>query len=305
MKKNYLWRLFIGLSISSLTVLLPACSDDDTPAEEQEIEYVEDQLHYFSSCLVDTDEKGQLTARKNGVPIPEMSPDTTEVFIGVDNLQEASQLFKSWLPDEAEVYTLGDVIKFSPCDSLRRPQGVITFAPVDGKTERIASVTFSEGCSVPYVSRLHFIASDAWPYNDYSAFEVGDNVDLVHPAGSSSMKKFVCIRKATKGQSCVMVHVTSEYRRSGYFHCAERNDSKLISEIMRKDWNTHAANFARAGMDYVRDKTDEYYYMYNYLFLGTYYQIYGINLKSGDIDWFAYGGTANRLLYVKYFGYVN
>ena len=58
-------------------------------------------------------------------------------------------------------------------------------------------------------------------------------------------------------------------------------------------------------MDYVRDKTDEYYYMYNYLFLGTYYQIYGINLKSGDIDWFAYGGTANRLLYVKYFGYVN
>lgn len=57
-----------------------------------------DDLDFFQNCIIRIDSLGQFVERKYGEPLYEN--DTTHVYIGVENLEEARKLFNLWLaPD--------------------------------------------------------------------------------------------------------------------------------------------------------------------------------------------------------------
>ena len=172
-KTNFKMMLLAGLFVLAGAAGFTACSDNDddkgktpetpeTPTEpKKQIAY--DDLAYFQNSIVRVDSLGQFLERYYGEPLYEN--DTTNVYVGVENLAEAREIFDGIMAPDVVVSPLTPNttdVTVALTDEDGKPQGEVYFrAGTDGTT--IAEVTTTG--PLRHFSKVIFIPNSAWPHN--------------------------------------------------------------------------------------------------------------------------------------------
>ena len=275
MKKYFLSALFL----LSATCLFFSCSDDDdNNGEEQVVESFSvenfNELELLQNHLVVIDSTGAWQMRINGEPLDDA--DTTLLFMGVKDIEEAKQIFKRWFPDNADIITMGDNMTVNLRDEDRKAQGTVYFtAKTQGSTINsyplIAEVSFN--ADIKYVSKLYFIAESSWPENEKPEYTVGD----ILPSGA------MVISETKDGKIGLSIRFTEPYTpsgRSSYLHA-------LVIEavgVLQQDMELFKILFEDNGIEF--NESDFYWtgggYADGFWDVGH----YAIRPKDGKIDWF-------------------
>lgn len=242
---------FMLMALPLLSIGMASCSDDEEftgdGSETGEGELVVDELQALQSSLVKVDDNGAFVERIVGVPLDQA--DTTEVSVGVDNLEEAKSMFRGWLADTTLVSADGLEMHFTTREGSAR-----LVEESDGEGQ-LAYVSFNVP-GLRYVSRVNFIKNDAWPDNssgkgfhkvgvqyEYKAWTGGPNKgsDNFDPG---AMETFVCVREYKNGTPALLVGISSKsyylpWRGSDQYGGNMPNTGKAneICSILRADWN--------------------------------------------------------------------
>lgn len=256
-----------------------SCTKEEDKGPEQGDVTSFNQVKFFQNNIVQIDSLGNIVQRVNGTQLDPVND--TELYIGVENIEEAIEIFKSWFsPDteiKAAVPSTADM-KVELKDLNGKTQETVYFKAVD-KTPTLAEVSFEKGSVIKYVSKLIFIKESAWPNNAQSPYYVGDFE--THDTYEDGKQKWVCIKKAEPGQNGLMMYISSRsvsYGTKYITEFASPSLAKQASSILRKNWNSYVTYFQKAG----RTLDGSYYWINDTHFPG----IYAIRLSDGDIDWF-------------------
>ena len=291
MKKVLLASLYLMASVFMLT----ACSDDDDDnnasemPQEGEVEFF-NELSFLQNSIVEIDSTGAKMGVSCGKALDEMAP--TELYVGAENIEEAKEIFLSWIINQESVISTGNNITVSLKSEERNDQGKVYFTAKEqgsmvGEYPLIAEVTFDT--DIKYVSKVYFINKSSWPNNAGSEYFVGDIVPCL-TLGEEGVKNFVCIREYSAGVKGMLVSISDKsYDFAGIAWIATETKAKQASEIIRKDWNTFKVFFEDAGL---RLNDDYLFYNAQKKFWGIPIGTYAINLHTGSTDW--YGITKER-----------
>ena len=291
MKKVLLASLYLMASVFMLT----ACSDDDDDSNASEmpqegpVEFF-DELSFLQNSIVEIDSTGAKMGVSCGKALDEMAP--TELYVGAENIEEAKEIFLSWIVNKESVISTGNNITVSLKSEERNDQGKVYFTAKEqgsmvGEYPLIAEVTFDT--DIKYVSKVYFINKSSWPNNAGSLFFIGDIVEL-HSFGQEGRKNYVCIRESSAGVKGMLISMSDKsYDFEGLVWTAKETQAKQASEIIRKDWNTFKVFFEDAGL---RLNDDYLFYDAQKKFWGVPIGTYAINLHTGGTDW--YGITKER-----------
>lgn len=306
MKKSILFLAALLFAAPIIT----SCDDDDdndknklTPEQQAQLDAALnkkiDPLDVLQVNLVKMDSLGNFVRRNNGAPLTQLNADTTHVFVGVENLQEASNLFVEWLglSDESQLVKMGNNLTYTSTVSNKKVHFNESSEGIKGIKE-IANITFDQG-AIKHVSKVHFIPASMWPANvvdsPYLLFSTSD-----YPEAPAWYKDYcvdgkatwLCIREAKPGQCGVLISITKDKymydAASGVFKSYEipnKEECMLIASITKADWSVMKKNFKeRLGVE-VAD--GDYYwaddYVYAYLFWA---QRRAVRLKDGYYEWF-------------------
>lgn len=290
-----------------IIILQTSCSDNDEPQESTGSETgYENQLAYFESFIVGVDSEGALTERRNGVPLEEFSSDPTELFIGVENTEEAREMFMNWMPDNAKIVNEGNDILFYPTGTKNDSQGEVKFMTAnaeDGKT--LATITFNDGASIVGVSKINFIKTTAWPDNDLSALSIGEILRKKH---EGEWYDFVCIKEASNGQMGIMVafdsYIFGAPGGKALSEMASKSEGRAVQKIVGGDnWNLHKNNFINAGYSHVFENNDDGFVWFDHwCYWVLWVSDYAIQLKTGHEEKFVNKKYKFSGMYVEYFG---
>ncbi|MBR3895753.1 MAG: hypothetical protein IKJ42_01835 [Bacteroidaceae bacterium] len=286
-------KFYVVLLATALcTGLVTSCTGDDdvtpenpqeTPQEQGSVN-VFNQVKYLQNLHVEIDTLGNIKQRVNGAPLN--SIDSTELYIGVADLAEASEKFKSLLSPDTEVKLLVPSttdLEVKLKDENGRLLETAYFKAVDN-TPVLAEVTFQEGDIIKYVSKVIFIKESAWPDNDFSPYMVGDFE--TYDTFEEGKHSWVCIREAKTGTSGMMMYISKNTYCYDLFTgtdvWASTELAKEASKILRGNWDSYVSFFKRAG----RTLDSSFYWTNEYSYGVFYCNQYAIKLSSGDIDWF-------------------
>ena len=127
-------KLFIN-AIAALTIAataFTACSSDDddknnngqnVPESETVTSY--DDLSFFQNAIVSVDTLGNFLCRHYGQPL--YDNDTTQLYIGVETLAEAEEIFRDWVAPTGNVTKAGNDLTYLLTDYDGKMQGSILF----------------------------------------------------------------------------------------------------------------------------------------------------------------------------------
>lgn len=297
MKKTEISKLMLAFAFLPAANILLGCNDDNDKPEEPtmeefgRVEYYDD-LDWFGDNFVITDQSGNLVEYIYGQILDPALPTT--LFVGVDTEEEASNIFCEWLaPDtDRNLSKAQDGSMTYVAEDLEgKKQGEIHYNVKPVGNESIATVTFSDGAVIPYVSEIRFISNDLWPNNEeiINPYSLGEVIEFDSDHEYSNHKwdgwqKAVCIREATKNQSGYILYITIKnygLKNHDYPELPSPTLAREVSKILRKNWNTFKATFKEAG---VTLSDTEYYWINDRKKIP--YSQYGICLKNSDIDWF-------------------
>lgn len=302
------------------------CSDSDddkgqtpTQPEEKTLVTTFDDLDFFQNCIIRIDSLGQFVERKYGEPLYEN--DTTHVYIGVENLEEARKLFNLWLAPDVKTTTLTPSttnVTATLTDEDGKAQGEVYFkAGTEGAD--IAEVTTT--ASVRHFRKISFIPNSAWPHNAQEGKYVkGDIIETSYRAYLHDKKvwsrtmKMVCVRSQGNGICPMFVGITKnkhEFHASDedaiiYDHLAgyttdliHRDDAITVSKCLQEDWDLFTGIFTNAGEGPLLP--GEYYWINDYSLYGVWAECGAIRLSDGETYDFdiAWATPAHYALYLK------
>ncbi len=288
MKIKFKSILLCMLAVSAFT----ACSNDDeepiAPDNNHEPVVVTafDGLEYLTRSIVEVDAQGNFLSHIYGTPLD--AADPTVVSIGVENVEEAKEVFKGWFSSDTYVMDATDYLVAQLKDEEGKAQGEVTFQAGTGAGV-LATVTFSGGASVPGISRIEFIPNSMWPTNDVSPYYPGDICEF--PTAYDGNKNYICVREATstaKGIFVYLSHTRGEWGEEGIKPFAYPGNAQMVSEILQKNWNYWVSEFKRAGqtLDY------EYYWVDKFDYYAFVEYAYTCQMSSGYV-------TKHELIWVK------
>ena len=196
--------------------LFTSCSDDEkgsptTPESQPVTEF--DEVEYVQNSLVRVDEEGKFLYRVCGEPLDDA--DTTHLYVGVKDLAEAQELFRSLFPQGTNIEKDGDNLRAL----LKADAGTVQFTASSAKDGELGRVTFATQPALQLVSLLHIIDETAWPENDESIFVEGDKITL-------NDKDYICIRPKAAGKPSLFLHITPE-KREPYDYVASSMDDNI------------------------------------------------------------------------------
>ena len=270
-----------------------ACSDDDQPQQE-EFTYEPDELTTLQKNLVKTDEEGRFVERILGVSLD--AADSTEVSVGVDNYEEAAQIFAQLFADTTVISNNGTLATFAV------EKGKAELKKVSDTKGTVASISFDVP-GLKFVSKVNFILNSAWPENasgkgfhklgsiyQYQGWtsDGGSRADDVFDG--DEMFNYVCIREYSNGIPALLVAITPKPYFIGhrFLSYARRIPSEAkaleISKILRSDWYTYQSYFDAAYSNVLTDELYWYGKTQDYGFAGYRWVI---NLHTGELDWYA------------------
>ena len=299
--KTLLW--FVALALTA-NFTVTACSDDDdnsnnNPEAGDSIEVTSfDDLHFFQNAIAPVNTLGQLVGRSYGEPLD--NNDTTHLYIGVETLAEAEEMFRTWMAPDIELSTIVPTTNGLTCpltDIEGKPQGTIYFKP-GTESGHVAEVTASEGTALKHFSRITFLLNSAWPYNsDQQYFYLGDIVPFAATTDvgiiddTKETFDFVCIKEGGNGVKPQFISISK--KTSSGFSTDNNNPwipsdctAKPIAKIISKDWDYWVEVFKEADCGELKD--EHLWYDHWYGVPGITFQ-YGINLKTAKTDYFYYG----------------
>lgn len=280
--------------MAAAAVGLPACSDDDGPAvdnEDPEPEVV-DQVAALKQSLL-TEENGEEVLLR-GVALD--AADPTVVSISVDDCDDAYIRFTRLFSDETEASA--DGMTYTLTDALSQNAGSARFVKSSDGNGLVAYAEFDVP-AIPQLSRINYILHSAWPDNakvkgfhklgvryEYKGWSSKPN------NGSRFDKdewfKYVCVREYDGGEPALLIAISPKkhyicWRKSGKYsmRIPGKGRAKGISELLRSDWDTYARFFNKDGD--VLNK-DEYYWIDSGHDYGFAQYRDAIRLSDGDID---------------------
>lgn len=308
-KTNFKTMLLAGLMALTGAAGFTACSDSDddnngssdNPDGQKMVAF--DDLSYFQNSIVIVDSLGNFMQRNYGEPL--YDNDTTNVYIGVETLEEAREIFGYWLaPDvkvNAQTPSTTDVTA-TLTDKDGNVQGEVYFKAVnDGTT--IAEVTTTG--PLRHFSKVIFIPNSAWPHNVQQgkyvkgeivttevAYEVKDDQVVM------KNMNMVCVRSQSNGVKAMLVGISNETLRTWYYAYSGRREiwnhdnfrtnlatesiAREASQIMKKSWNFFVQRFEEAGEGPL--KTYEEYWLNDYDWHTSYASMSAINLSTSETN---------------------
>lgn len=263
----------------SIAATFSACSDNDDdynvingPRQVQKATTIAyDDLDFFQRAIIDMDSLGNFRGREWGVP--RNINDTTQLFIGVESLAQAEEIFRQWVAPDMEPIAMGKNLSCQMTNSEGQPQGNLYFTPSnEGST--VAEVTVSSGTKLRHFSRITFLHNNAWGFQSAkSRWHVGDIVrdvkfkDISSPGvrdldSRDQALNYVCIREDGNGIQPMFCAITNKsYKWPGYDetyglgyselvhskYCPSLSTAESIHKILSKDWDFFVALFDEAG----------------------------------------------------------
>ena len=261
------------------SVIFVACSHDNdldekkNPNEEEAQPVVfktHDDLAAFQNTIVETNAEGQVVAHIYGEPID--SSDPGHLFIGVDNMEEAKEMFGLWFANDVVVKaTEKGGVSVLLTDKDGKPQGTIFFNP-GTKENHIAEVTASSETPLKGFRCITFLDNNAWPSNHllmgaykWHKFDIVKNIclkDIKKNLSSSDQRlNFVCIQGSSNGVKPIFCAISNskylnplgnkdawEICKSKY--CPGEVTSPTaynIQKLLNANWSAFLESFKEAG----------------------------------------------------------
>lgn len=325
--------LLAGLMTLTGVAGFTACSDSDgdnnngpSGGSDSKEEVAFDDLSFFQDCIVRVDSLGQFMSRNYGEPLYEN--DTTNVYVGVETLEEARQMFDTWMAPDVKVTeqtpsTTNVTVKLT--DPEGKPQGEVYFKEgTDGVT--IAEVTTT--APVRHFRKVSFIPNSAWPHNvqegrftkgviyqmsvrtHYKNGHLGGTIESAY-----ENMKMVCIRAQGNGVPPMLLAVGSKKISNDNRTIFSKEYTDLISEsdaekarlILQEDWSMFVDVFREAGHGPLLE--NEWYWINEITDVGIFRYTKSVNLthkgESGNFEWWdgAWGPENLYPLYCKTTGF--
>lgn len=271
--------------------------DVDTDMQEAPVEPTRsiassnyDDLAILLGTLAETDASGQVVNRYYGEPLYAENP--THLYIGVDKLQEAKDMFLLWMaPDVKTLEHPDGSITAHLTDMLGRDQGYVCFKPGTEKNH-VAEVTTN--IAQQHFSQITFLKNEAWPSKRLMAskrfckFDIVRNVKLKDLDGiapkEDRMLNFVCIQGSANGVKPVFCAITNKKYNNPLFkaYIKKMRNSRYcpgsgtyptaanIHSIMKNDWSTFRDVFNEAGNGKLVGGTEYWYDESHFTFIWEY-----------------------------------
>ena len=299
-------KMFLAfMAFAALAIV--GCSNDDNETEQPDVPERQDvtgfdDLEYFQEYFINVDSLGNFVSRSIGIPLPVYDEDTTHIFIGVEDIEEALTYWADCLPPIDEIRPLMNgnyPYTYTLTDKEGRSQGTVTFAP-NTEPGFVADIT-TDVPGLRHFKKVTFVQNDSWPVDfTEGQYHFGDVRTITFSYDGSDWykgelkrrtMKFVCLREKGRGVKPLYVSITPEdmkpeedYALLLSDYCPEKSDAMMIYRIINDYGFTKAIDlFAQAGEGAL--KSDEYYWLNGFSLnrLGNYYWE-AIRLSDGYVN---------------------
>ena len=261
MMKKYLYLLLCA------TFILCSCSKDESDANpqsqsesESDSDIEEDvklsDFEILASQLVETDSEGNILEYSVGANLNEADP--SEISVPVDTYEEAVALFKSWLPEGAQLVEENKKITWKMTDEDNQEEGETILMESKNPGEvAILTITVAPKSSkeagadteiVPVITRVKFIQSSAWPENSSEMEEymeeyyyLGAEIQVTKNEGAGK-GTYVVIREWTPQEAGIMIRFEDKtyHTWSDGFdtdNCSSIGTTQKVSKVLHQGNN--------------------------------------------------------------------
>lgn len=278
--------LYTLAALSLFSLAATSCSDNkgDEPSIPDAITNGA-ELDFLQNRLCILDEAGNIKERVYGRVLDESEPQT--VSVGVDDFDEARDIFSSLFSSETHISDDGLLAQFSS------GRGHAQLAMTDGTDGVIARADFAVD-GLKFVSSMHFVLNSAWPeneaikgfhtlgvqyqYSGWSENNPGGKDDELHP--------FVCIREYKNGIPALLVGASNKkypFHKITTERSVRMNEVKEIREILMSNWTYFKAVFNDNGKSLLDE--NKTFWISN---AGIHVWHPAVNLYTGKYDSFDY-----------------
>ncbi len=222
-----LWGVMLAIVIAPA---FTSCTKGDDPNPEPTEDDVKfNDFEFFQGFIVKTDSVGNFKERLYGEPL--LENDSTILYVGVEDIYEARQLFCEWMPYKVEPYSNGpsaDNYAAKLTDENYNYQGEVYFTTGEG--DIVAEVSFSPELKPRHFSRIRFVLNSNWngPVHE-PVIRLGDIVQFEVPSGDSAVKgiyRTVCIRESGNGKRALCISLSKKHDKRANF--ADGNNYSLL-----------------------------------------------------------------------------
>ena len=300
-------KMFLAfMAIATLTMVGCKKDNNDPDAPERMDVTAFDDLKFFQEYFINVDSLGNFVSRSIGIPLPVYDEDTTHIFIGVENMEEALTYLEDCLPPVDEIRPLMNgnyPYTFTLTDEKGASQGTISFAP-GTEPGFVADIT-TDLPGLRHFKKVTFVQNDSWPvdftegqyhFGDVRTFTVSYRDDEAsmnqgREITKTRTMKFVCLREKSRGVKPLYVSITpdlidpndDDFTLLVSDYCPKKRDALMIYRILYNYRFSYAMElFAQTGEGAL--KSDEYYWINGFdlnQFAGFYW--YSIRLSDGDV----------------------
>ncbi len=305
MKRFKFYALLMPLAMG-LASLSSCGGDEETGNDQQERGDVTsfNQVKYLQNNIIEIDSLGNMVQRVVGA---KLNPaDTTELTVGVKDVNEAKEMFESWLSPDTKLTSISPStvdVQADLADGEGNVKETVYFKSASG--DNIAEVTFKNGGVFKHFTKINF--TNMWPLTDHSQYNIGDVV--VCDTYDEGRGNWVCVRNAKLGVSGLLVYISYASGRWAWQNLknfASPSLAKSVADMMKgNNFDTYKEYFLDAGLPLQKD---DYYWIDDWGYYVFYFKIYAIRLSDGDIDWFGvlpFNEPFKHYLQVKTFGMEN
>lgn len=149
----------------TIAATFSACSDNDDDYDvvngpKQKIMTTAfDDLDFFQRAIIDMDSLGTFRGREWGV-VRDLN-DTTHLYIGVETLAQAEEIFREWVAPDIEPTATATNLSCPLTSAEGNPQGMLYFTP-SNEGNSVAEVTVSAGTKLKHFNRITFLSNKDW-----------------------------------------------------------------------------------------------------------------------------------------------
>ena len=269
--------ILISMAIFTLSYSLTSCNDNDDLAELKAKEKASevpvsrvsfDDLAIFENSIIETDASGQFVDFFYGEQLD--AKDPRHLFIGVENMKEAEEIFRIWFAPDVLMKHSGAQLTAMLTDEQGRGQGAV-YLTTGTEDNHVAEVTFSADTHLKHFDKITFLKNSAWPVRlrttqkRYCKFDIVKNINMIEIADAlnSEDKKLniVCIQSSGNGVKPIFCAITNHKYYVPFSNKFRKKirDSKYcpgevsaptaftIQHILQADWNGFVAAFKEAG----------------------------------------------------------
>lgn len=311
MMKKYLYLLLCA------TFILCSCSKDESDANpqpqsesESDSDIEEDvklsDFELLESQMVETDSEGNILGYSVGANLNEADP--SEISVPVDTYEEAVALFKSWLPEGAQLVEENKKITWKMTDENNQEEGETILMESNNPGEvAILTITVAPQSSkeaeadakiVPVITRVKFIQSSAWPENSSEMEEyleeyyyLGAEIQVTKNEGAGK-GTYVVIREWTPQEAGLMIRFedkTYHVNDDDYDmdDCSSAGTTQKVSKVLHQGNNYEYFVNIYGKQHNWPDLHNRFMTTTMKKFFLDFVDIYFVRLDSGKCDYFS------------------